>query len=113
MATLGAKVAPAPLALLSRDNPVRAVFGHVEPTFDWTLKDVTKQSFGGQIVKSLSSNFHHGQPWGSSSRPPRRSRLPTNRGANLADRLNNDHDMPCSPLNYSHGGGSTSDALRS
>lgn len=65
VAGLGAGVAPAPLRLLGRPNPVRAVLGHVEPTFDWTLRSVqTGQSLGGDIVKALTSNAFHGAPLG-------------------------------------------------
>ncbi|MBS9375356.1 hypothetical protein [Rhodococcus sp. B50] len=65
VAGLGPVVAPAALRLLSRDDPVRAVIGHVEPTFDWTLRaDDTGQLLGGTIVQALSSNIHHGQPLG-------------------------------------------------
>lgn len=43
-AAAGAMVAPLPRALLGARSPLRAFVGHVEPTFDWTLRDpVTKQ----------------------------------------------------------------------
>jgi hypothetical protein len=35
----GAAVAPVPRALLGAEKPLRAFVGHVEPTFDWTLRD--------------------------------------------------------------------------
>ena len=35
----GARVAPLPVALLGAEKPLRAFVGHVEPTFDWTLRD--------------------------------------------------------------------------
>jgi hypothetical protein len=35
----GATVAPLPRALLGAEKPLRAFIGHVEPTFDWTLRD--------------------------------------------------------------------------
>jgi len=38
VAVLGSTVAPTAMRLLGRKNPVRAVVGHVEPTFDWTLR---------------------------------------------------------------------------
>ncbi|MGV1003734.1 MAG: hypothetical protein ACOYEV_02985 [Candidatus Nanopelagicales bacterium] len=60
---VGAVVAPAPRCLLGRLNPVRAVFGHVEPTFDWTLRvPTTGQGLGGDIVRALTSNAYAGQP---------------------------------------------------
>jgi hypothetical protein len=38
-AAAGATVAPVPRALLGAEKPLRAFVGHVEPTFDWTLRD--------------------------------------------------------------------------
>lgn len=38
-ASAGAMSAPLPRALLGRPKPLRAFVGHVEPTFDWTLRD--------------------------------------------------------------------------
>ncbi|WP_217915887.1 hypothetical protein [Miltoncostaea marina] len=65
VAALGSVVAPAALALLGRPRPVRAVLGHVEPTFDWTLRvPETGQKLGAHIVTALSSNLFHGQPLG-------------------------------------------------
>jgi hypothetical protein len=65
VAALGASVAPAPLRLLGRVNPVRAVFGHVEPTFNWTLRvSETGQGLGHYIVSALSSNLYGRQPLG-------------------------------------------------
>jgi hypothetical protein len=65
VAALGATVAPACLALLGRDRPVRAVFGHVEPTFDWTLRVAeTGQALGGDLVAGMSTNLFAGQPLG-------------------------------------------------
>ncbi len=65
IAALGARVAPAPLRLLGRPNPVRAVLGHVEPTFDWTLRVLaTGQQLGSDIVTGLTSNAFNGQPMG-------------------------------------------------
>lgn len=58
VAKLGATVAPAPIQLLGRPNPVRAVLGHVEPTFDWTLRVAeTGQGLGGHLVSALSDNL--------------------------------------------------------
>jgi hypothetical protein len=65
VAELGATVAPAATRLLGRANPVRAVIGHVEPTFDWTLRvSETGQGLGGHIVSALSTNLFAGQPVG-------------------------------------------------
>lgn len=64
-ASVGSMVAPAVTGLLGRANPVRAVMGHVEPTFDWTLRDqYTGQGFGDQVVAALSDNLYAGQPIG-------------------------------------------------
>jgi hypothetical protein len=65
VAALGATVAPAATRLLGRANPVRAVLGHVEPTFDWTLRVAeTGQGLGGHIVSALSTNLFNQQPIG-------------------------------------------------
>ena len=62
---LGRSVAPAPLRLLGRKHPIRAVYGHVEPTFNWTLRVLeTGQGLGHHIVAALSSNLYHQQPVG-------------------------------------------------
>lgn len=39
LASLGATTAPLPTALLGSAKPLRAFVGHVEPTFNWTLRD--------------------------------------------------------------------------
>ncbi len=58
VAGLGATVAPAVTAMLGRSKPVRAVLGHVEPTFDWTLRVAeTGQGLGTHIVSALSDNL--------------------------------------------------------
>ena len=41
------------------------MLGHVEPTFDWTLRVAeTGQGLGGHIVSALSTNLFDGQPVG-------------------------------------------------
>lgn len=53
-AVSGARVAPLPRMLLGRPNPLAAFVGHVEPTFDWTLRDpMTKQELSHTIVRCL------------------------------------------------------------
>jgi hypothetical protein len=66
VADLGSTVAPAALRLLGREQPVRAVLGHVEPTFDWTLRVAeTGQGLGAALVAALSTNLlGGGQPLG-------------------------------------------------
>ena len=65
VAALGPVVSPAALRLLGRKSPARAVFGHVEPTFDWTLQDPDSgQPFTADLVKALSVNLHAGWPVG-------------------------------------------------
>lgn len=51
----GARVAPLPLALLGADAPLRAFVGHVEPTFDWTLRD---PSTGQPLVHTLRRSLY-------------------------------------------------------
>jgi hypothetical protein len=47
----GALVSPLPRRLLGADSPLRAFIGHVEPTFDWTLRDPGT----GQVLTSALS----------------------------------------------------------
>jgi hypothetical protein len=52
--TCGDRIAPLPLALLGAKKPLRAFIGHVEPTFDWTLRDPdTRQVLSHAIVRAL------------------------------------------------------------
>jgi hypothetical protein len=65
VAALGSTVAPAVTRLLGRERPVRAVVGHVEPTFDWTLRIAeTGQGLGNDLITALSTNLYAGQPIG-------------------------------------------------
>lgn len=65
VARIGPSTAPAALALLGRPDPVRAVLGHVEPTFDWTLRvEQTGQGLGGHLVEGLAGRLHTGTPLG-------------------------------------------------
>jgi hypothetical protein len=53
-AAAGAMTAPLPNALLGASAPLRAFVGHVEPTFDWTLRSPdTGQVLAHGIVDSL------------------------------------------------------------
>jgi hypothetical protein len=93
VAELGATVAPAALAMLGRQRPVRAVIGHVEPTFDWTLRVAeTGQGLGHEVVTALSTNLFAGQPLGLAFAAYRTGvgQLHTNY-ANSFDELNNGH----------------------
>jgi hypothetical protein len=50
----GARVAPLPRALLGAPNPLAAFLGHVEPTFDWTLRNpITKEEMTRTIIRCL------------------------------------------------------------
>jgi hypothetical protein len=66
VAALGSTVAPAPMRLLGREKPIRGFLGHVEPTFDWTLRVAgTGQGLGHRVVEALSTNLYGGaQPLG-------------------------------------------------
>jgi hypothetical protein len=53
-ATAGAMVSPLPRALLGMEEPLRAFVGHVEPTFDWTLRDpLTREVLTHVVCKAL------------------------------------------------------------
>jgi hypothetical protein len=48
-----------PRALLGGANPLGAFIGHVEPTFDWTLRDpVNGQTTSSHIINALYKQLH-------------------------------------------------------
>ncbi len=51
----GASIAPLPQRLLGAKRPLRAFIGHVEPTFDWTLRD---PHTGQPLTHSLRSALY-------------------------------------------------------
>lgn len=66
---LGAQVAPLPLALLTAKKPARAFLGHVEPTFDWTLRQPsTGQLLTSTLVNALYTELYLGSPIGHAFR---------------------------------------------
>jgi hypothetical protein len=69
VAKLGNRVAPLPTALLGGKKPARAFIGHVEPTFDWTLRDPnTRQMLADSIEQALYSELYQPSPIGHASR---------------------------------------------
>jgi hypothetical protein len=59
IAQVGACTAPLPRALLGGANPLGAFIGHVEPTFDWTLRDpVNGQTTSSHIINALYKQLH-------------------------------------------------------
>jgi len=50
--TAGSTVAPLPKALLGAPHPLRAFVGHVEPTFDWTLRDPNNQQVVTHVLRT-------------------------------------------------------------
>jgi hypothetical protein len=59
IARTGACSAPLPRALLGAPKPLRAFIGHVEPTFDWTLRSpVTGEVISHHIVDALYGQLH-------------------------------------------------------
>jgi len=54
VAELGSLTAPLPKALLSAERPLRAFVGHVEPTFDWSIRQPdTRQALTAGITAAL------------------------------------------------------------
>jgi hypothetical protein len=54
IASAGSVVAPLPMQLLGHTRPCRAFIGHVEPTFDWTLRNPgNRQVVTQPIVEAL------------------------------------------------------------
>lgn len=65
VAAVGAQVAPLPEALLSAPEPLRAFVGHVEPTFDWTLRQrLTGQFLTAPIHEALYDRLLQPEPLG-------------------------------------------------
>ncbi len=63
VAGLGAQIAPLPQRLLGAAKPLRAFIGHVEPTFDWTLRQPeTGQVLANTTVEALYNHMHRAQP---------------------------------------------------
>lgn len=55
----GARASPLAEALLGHSKPLRAFVGHVEPTFDWTLKDpISKDVDPPKLVTCLYQRLH-------------------------------------------------------
>lgn len=65
IAGLGDVTAPLPRRLLGADRPLRAFVGHVEPTFDWTLKNPeNSQSLTDALQESIYPGLYLGKPVG-------------------------------------------------
>lgn len=65
-AVCGACVAPLPQRLLGAKRPLRAFIGHVEPTFDWTLRHPeTRQRLTDSLLSAL-----HRRLFDARMRPP-------------------------------------------
>lgn len=63
VAALGAQVAPLPTALLGTPKPLRAFIGHVEPTFNWTLRDPdSEQVLTASLRETLYQRMHSARP---------------------------------------------------
>lgn len=59
IAGLGSHTAPLPRKLLGHSKPLRAFIGHVEPTFDWTLRQPdTKAVLTDTISKALYNQLY-------------------------------------------------------
>ncbi|MGW2410388.1 hypothetical protein ACWCXK_38660 [Streptomyces sp. NPDC001739] len=63
VAALGPMTAPLPRALLGAARPARAFIGHVQPTFDWTLRRIkTGQITVSALLQVLYDHFHLKEP---------------------------------------------------
>jgi hypothetical protein len=62
---LGSLVAPLPIALLSASRPLRAFVGHIEPTYDWTIRDQPSQhALTADLITALYDHLMLGRPVG-------------------------------------------------
>ncbi len=65
IAALGDVGAPLPRRLLAAEKPLRAFVGHVEPTFDWTLKNPENgQTLTDALQESIYPGLYLGKPVG-------------------------------------------------
>ena len=65
VAALGAATAPLPRALLGAAKPLRAFIGHVEPTFDWTMRfPPNRQRITSSLQVALYDRLCSGLPVG-------------------------------------------------
>ncbi|MGA8090504.1 MAG: hypothetical protein WCA10_24730 [Terracidiphilus sp.] len=63
VAGLGAHMAPFPRALLGAKQPLRAFIGHIEPTFDWTIRNPeSKQPLTSTVVQALYNRMYRTRP---------------------------------------------------
>ncbi|HYW30093.1 MAG TPA: hypothetical protein VE869_01215 [Gemmatimonas sp.] len=69
VAKLGPHVAPLPQRLLGAKKPLRAFIGHVEPTFDWTLRQpANRQPISAAITEALHQHLYLRDPVGMAFR---------------------------------------------
>jgi hypothetical protein len=65
VAASGRRVAPLPRSLLGANKPLRAFVGHVEPTFDWTIRQPqTKQLLTTSLQEALYDHLYQPEPRG-------------------------------------------------
>jgi hypothetical protein len=65
VAGLGSRIAPLPVALLGAAEPLRAFVGHVEPTFDWTIRDLaSRHALTADLLEALYDELMLGRPVG-------------------------------------------------
>ncbi|HST65541.1 MAG TPA: hypothetical protein VLM05_10175 [Mycobacteriales bacterium] len=70
VAALGAATAPLPRALLGAAKPLRAFIGHVEPTFDWTMRfPPNRQRITAGLQTALYDELCTGTPVGLALSP--------------------------------------------
>ncbi|KIG16808.1 hypothetical protein DB30_03970 [Enhygromyxa salina] len=63
IAALGDHCAPLPRALLAAERPLRAFVGHVQPTFDWSLRErETSQPLTGALTHALTDELYRLRP---------------------------------------------------
>jgi len=69
VAAIGPSVAPLPRALLGAKRPLRAFIGHVEPTFEWTIRfPYSGQALTASIVTALYDGLCDGEAAGYATR---------------------------------------------
>lgn len=93
VAAIGSRTAPLPRALLGASRPARAFIGHVEPTFDYTIRQPeTRQALTGALTAALHDSLYQEDKPGRIGHAFRRYFEPIGTAATQQDMLQKDYD---------------------
>ncbi|NEK35617.1 hypothetical protein GR253_15935 [Rhizobium leguminosarum] len=95
VARCGSIISPLPRSLLGAEVPLRAFVGHVEPTFDWTLRHPrTNQFLTRPLIRAFYNHLFLGKPVGMALAECRIAASSLNESYRIAvDSLRNGEDL--------------------